>query len=117
MSESTSRDPRDPLVDNAGDPEQVNFARRRVRDAEKQSLEATRALVDSAAGRLFFREQLERAGVFRTSFDRDPAVMAFNEGRRNEGLRLLSQLFAADPAAALSILTETITRETSLNAT
>lgn len=110
-------DPRDPLVDNVGDREQVAFARRRIRDAEKASLEARQRLLATSAGKLYFREQLERAGVFRSSFDSDPLRMAFNEGRRNEGLRLLSELFAADPAAALSILTETLTRETSLSST
>ena len=110
MSEST-RDARDPLVDNASDREQVQFARRRIRDEEKRRLDAHRALLASGAGQLYFREQLERAGVFRSSFSTDPLQMAFNEGRRNEGLRLLVDLFTADPAAALSILTETITRE------
>ena len=110
-------DPRDPLVDNVNDAEQVREARRTVRDRDKQSLEARRQLLATPAGRLFFREQLERAGVFTSSFVAEPLQLAFNEGRRNEGLRLLSELFAADPAAATSILTETITRETARAAT
>lgn len=110
-------DARDPLVDNTGDADQVRFARRAVRDRERKLLEADRAVLQSDAGRIHLLAQLESAGVFRSSFAIEPALMAHNEGRRNEGLQLLARLFRADPEAALSLIAESITRENATAAT
>lgn len=50
--------------------------------------------------------QLDRAGVFRLSFDTTAMVMAFNEGRRNEGLRLMSLVLAHCPQHYSAMLEE-----------
>lgn len=49
-------------------------------------------LMSSSRGRRIVWRQLERAGVFRTSFNTNSMAMAFAEGAKNEGLRLLSML-------------------------
>jgi hypothetical protein len=54
-------------------------------------------LMSARRGRRIVWQWLERAGVFRLSFDTDSMMMAFNEGSRNEGLRILLQIHALCP--------------------
>ena len=49
-------------------------------------------LMSNKRGRRFVCRLLERAGVWRISFNTNALTMAFNEGQRNEGLRLMSQI-------------------------
>ncbi len=48
-------------------------------------------------GRRIMQRQLERAGVFRSSFNTNSMTMAFTEGQRNEGLKLLAQIMQHAP--------------------
>jgi hypothetical protein len=43
-------------------------------------------------GRRFVRRLLDQAGVYRSSFNTNAMTMSFNEGQRNEGLRLVAQM-------------------------
>lgn len=47
-------------------------------------------LMASKRGRRIVWRQLDRAGVFRLSFNTNAMTMAFAEGCRNEGLRVLA---------------------------
>jgi len=49
-------------------------------------------LMSNKRGRRFIFRLLELAGVWRISFNTNALTMAFNEGMRNGGLRLISQL-------------------------
>lgn len=49
-------------------------------------------LMNDKRGRRIVKRFLERAGVFQTSFNTNAAQMAFNEGRRNEGLHMLAKI-------------------------
>ncbi|MDZ7918508.1 endopeptidase [Rhodoferax sp.] len=49
-------------------------------------------LMSSKRGRRIVWRQLARAGVFRISFNTNSMTMAFNEGARNEGVRMLPML-------------------------
>jgi hypothetical protein len=49
---------------------------------------------------------LERAGVWRLSFNTNALTMAFHEGMRNEGLRLLAQIAAHCPDRYTEMLKE-----------
>ncbi|MFI9652833.1 Bbp19 family protein [Guyparkeria halopsychrophila] len=54
-------------------------------------------LMESRQGRRIAWRILDRAGVFRLSFDTEPLVMAFREGARNEGLRVLARIHELCP--------------------
>lgn len=56
-------------------------------------------LMSDPRGRRFIWRQLDGFGVYRLSYVQgDPAHSAFNEGRRNEGLKLMSQILEHCPA-------------------
>lgn len=54
-------------------------------------------LMGSKRGRRMVWRQLDRAGVFRLSFNPNAMQMAFAEGNRNEGLRTLANIHAQCP--------------------
>lgn len=49
---------------------------------------------------------LDQAGVYRTSYSHSGSQMAFNEGRRDIGLFLTSELMAASPKGYFELLKE-----------
>ena len=54
-------------------------------------------LMGSKRGRRIVWRQLERAGVFRLSFNTNAMQMAFAEGNRNEGLRTIETIHTHCP--------------------
>lgn len=54
-------------------------------------------LMSNKRGRRIVFRALDRAGVFASSFNTNALTMSFNEGRRNEGLRLLVQVTTLSP--------------------
>jgi len=56
-----------------------------------------RWLMSDKRGRRIVWRWLERAGVWRLSFNSEALTMAFNEGGRNQGLMLLNLLLATCP--------------------
>lgn len=54
-------------------------------------------LMGSKRGRRVIWRFLDRAGVFRLSFNTNAMQMAFAEGNRNEGLRLLDKIHTLCP--------------------
>lgn len=63
-------------------------------------------LMNAKRGRRIMHRLLDRAGVFQLSFNTNAMTMAFNEGRRNEGLALTHKLMAACPAQWALMLKE-----------
>lgn len=71
--------------------------RERARALQLQEADDLKWLMNAKRGRRFIHRQLERAGVFQLSFNTNAMTMAFNEGRRNEGLALTNRLMVACP--------------------
>lgn len=60
--------------------------------AHEIELDDLKWLMSNKRGRRFVFRLLERAGVWRISFNTNALTMAFNEGMRNDGLRLMAQI-------------------------
>lgn len=54
-------------------------------------------LMSQKRGRRIVWRFLESSGVFRSSFNANSMTMAFNEGNRNFGLKLMSQIHSLCP--------------------
>ncbi len=54
-------------------------------------------LMSSKRGRRFVWRLLEKAGVFRSSFNTNAMTMSFSEGNRNYGLNLLNSIHTLCP--------------------
>jgi len=67
----------------------VDEATRLKRQTEVEDL---KFIMSTKQGRRYVWRQLERYGVFRTSFSSDPLIMAYNEGSRNQGLGLIADI-------------------------
>lgn len=78
----------------------------RTRLALQIEIDDLKWLMSNKRGRRFMARLLERAGVWRLSFNTNALTMAFNEGTRNEGLRLLAQITAHCPDRYTEMLKE-----------
>lgn len=79
-------------------------SRKDIRAKEKADRQADRdrgaviiGVMDSKIGRNYIWEQLAAAHVFTTSYSTDALAMAFAEGERNSGLRLLDDIMSWCP--------------------
>jgi hypothetical protein len=69
----------------------------RVARTQKTLDEATTALMAHPQTRAWMYDLLSFCGMFKSSFDRSALSMAFNEGARNVGLRVTSDLMRVCP--------------------
>lgn len=88
--------------------QQTRLAEKRERDKEAARLEEEDItwLMSSKRGRRIVFRLLGYSGIYDTSFNTNSQVTAFNEGRRNEGLRLLGQVSQFCPENYLKMLRE-----------
>jgi hypothetical protein len=88
----------------------------RVREAAGRKVAASRDteaadlkwLMSSRRGRRIVWRLLDQAGVFRLSFNTNAMNMAFAEGGRNAGLRILSQIHALCPQLYQVMVVESV---------
>lgn len=101
---SVTRDIHDALT---SDPEAAaDEAAQADRVARQQQVDDLKWLMAHAAGRRFVTRLLEETGLFRTSFHTSGSVMSLNEGRKQVGYFLQSELVATTPEAYLKLLKE-----------
>jgi len=72
-------------------------AKLKAENDQRTDVADLRWLMGQKRGRRMVWRRLERAGVFRTSFNTNSMTMAFNEGRRNEGVALLAEIHTHCP--------------------
>lgn len=78
----------------------------RARLSAQIEIDDLKWLMSNKRGRRFVSRLLDRAGVFRLSFNTNALTMAFSEGNRTEGLRLLAQLNTHCPDRYTEMLKE-----------
>jgi hypothetical protein len=91
---------------NASDGEQVKSRREKLKTRELQKKAALRRFISEPEGRMWMWDLLGRCGIFRSSFSSEPLVMAFNEGRRDIGTFLASEIGSADSDAFFKMAIE-----------
>jgi hypothetical protein len=78
-----------------------------LKDLEsQQQIDDLIAVMSTTQGRRFVWRLLSEAGVYRTSFSCDVALMSFNEGKRNVGLELLNELVSNCHSSYLKMVEE-----------
>lgn len=79
--------------------DEAALARKKQELRAHREAEDFRWIVSTPQGRRFVWEMLAQAGVFRSVFSADALVMAYNEGNRVAGLKLLVKLMNVAPKA------------------
>jgi hypothetical protein len=92
------------LVKNAGDEKQVREAGKKERTNRLQELGDLKAILATPHGRRFVWKILQDARVLNSSFAANELVIAFNEGRRNVGLKLMADIMEADAKALVEMM-------------
>ena len=77
---------------DASDPVQVQRAKTKAGREARQKRDVVEAIMSTPSGRLWMHGLLVECHAFATSFSRDALQMAFNEGERNIGIFLLTQI-------------------------
>lgn len=96
---------------NAANRKDVRRAEKASAVADRQRLDNLRLLMSTPGGRLYIWGELSAAHIFQTSFAPDPIQMAFLEGERNMGLRLLNDILEADADQFIILWREQRARE------
>lgn len=99
---ATDKDPTDlnRLAREAEADEAVASERRR------KELDDLRWWLGHPQGRRIIGRLLEQAGMFRSSFNHSGSVMAFQEGKRDIGLFITSEILEASPDGYMKVLKE-----------
>lgn len=82
---------------NAAVRQNVRQAESAARLAERQATEIVRGIMSVKAGRQWMLGKLEACHVFAPTFSTNGLQMAFAEGERNIGLKLLADIMVACP--------------------
>lgn len=86
----------DPLDPWQQDEQREATDQQRALVAQQQAADFLWLMSDPRGRRLVWR-QLADSGIFQQSFNPEAMTMAFNEGRRSAGLRLISQVHTLCP--------------------
>lgn len=94
------------MSDDVGDREKVRDKRRDAKLHEHEEGEALTAFMSSHIGRRWMYRTLEQCHMFTTSYSSSPIRMAFLEGERNIGLRLVADIMAHCPRRYAEMMQE-----------
>lgn len=88
---------------NIADKEQVKDASRAAKRAEERAQKDFRAIMETAPGRRFIAQLLDRCGFQRSSFTGNSTTF-YNEGRRSIGLEVWAEINATAPDLYVQML-------------
>ena len=100
------------MTDNTATRKDVRRKEKEARQAEKDRGTVIIQLLESKAGRNYAWEILAEAHVFATSYSGDALAMAFAEGERNFGLRMLNDIMQWCPEQYIQMMREQNERRT-----
>ena len=80
--------------------------REEVANLQQRDANDVREVMSTEAGRRFVYRLIDRAGVYRCSFNGQSNSTIFNEGGRNQGLMLLTDITVNAPGAYQQMLKE-----------
>jgi len=83
---------------------------------EQQRRECINGIMSVAPGRKWMCDLLEHCHIFATSFSDAAIRMAFMEGQREVGLRLLTDIMASCPDEYITMMGERNARQSSIDA-
>ncbi len=90
-------------MSDIGDVRQVRKIKKKVQLRRERETEELKTLLSNPIMRHFIWRVLERCGIYKTSFTGDSAHTFFNEGQRQIGLWLLTEIEDSDKNA-LSVM-------------
>lgn len=96
----------EPLVNNAANKSQVKDAAKTEKLKRDRELRDVHHVLSTREGRRFYWRYLCECRIFQSSFNNSGSVTYFNEGKRDVGLKLLSEMDEAAPESYLLMLKE-----------
>ncbi len=99
-----------PYVKSTADAEQIKSARRKERYGRREELEDARAILSTVEGRRFVWRYLGLCRVFESSWSPSAAIH-FNEGQRDIGLKLLSDITESNDEMFIQMMREAKQRD------
>lgn len=91
---------------DVSDPKQVKDASKKSIHRQRGIDNALKAMMEHRATRTWLFDLLEFCNVYRSSFSTSGLIMAQNEGQRNVGLKVLSDIMRVSPQQYVSMLQE-----------
>lgn len=91
---------------DASNPDHIAEQRNRARQTAQREGNMLRALMDLAEGRAWMWDLLASCHMFSTSFAKNSLEMAFAEGERNVGLRLMAAIQSKCPDLYIKMVQE-----------
>jgi hypothetical protein len=101
---------------DAGNRKDVRQAEKQSKLVEQQRREIVTGIMSVAPGRSWMCDLLEHCHIFHTSYNDLPHRMAFMEGQREVGIRLLSDIMGACPDHYVLMMRERNERNSSYDA-
>jgi hypothetical protein len=90
---------------DSSDEQHVKGRKTKAKIRREDQLSCLRDILETEGGQEFFWRLLSRCRLYETSFTGNSQTF-FNEGKREVGLWILSEIVAADPAAYSKMMTK-----------
>lgn len=91
---------------NLGEEEDVKARNIKVKTKQSDLDSAITAIMSHPQTRAWMYELLSQCGVYRTSFSRSALEMSFNEGARDVGLKITSEIMRVAPDSYTQMVRE-----------
>ena len=93
-------------TDTASQEREAMLEEQKAREIRGREVGDLKWLMANVQGRRIVWRLLDRAGIYRTSFNHSGSLMAFAEGKREMGLFLLAEVSEASTGGLLKLISE-----------